>query len=144
MSRGTPSSRWRTARTSSRVRTTGRYGGRLGRTTSSSHGSSTPRTSRYRNSSPLKAWFWVDAATFPSTARDVRNSRSSVGAHLDWVALAMKDDVSLDPMNVRLLGTMAVVAGGGGGAGPGGKAGAAGRGRGGWPGRPAGAPPHLI
>ena len=36
----------RTARTSSRVRTTGRCWGRLARTTSSSHGSSTPSTSR--------------------------------------------------------------------------------------------------
>jgi len=43
----------------------GEMQGRLARTMSSSHGSSTASTSRYRNSTALRAWFWVEAATLP-------------------------------------------------------------------------------
>jgi hypothetical protein len=79
MIRGTPVSCCRTARVSSRVRTTGRYWGRLARTTSSSHGRSTPSTSRYRKSNALSAWFWVEAATLSRTASEDRNAEISAG-----------------------------------------------------------------
>lgn len=35
---------------------------------------STPSTSRYTNSSALKAWFCVETASFPSTANSLRNA----------------------------------------------------------------------
>jgi hypothetical protein len=55
MRRGVPSMRRSTARTSSRVKTTGNRCGRLARTISCIHGRSTSRTSPYRNSEALSA-----------------------------------------------------------------------------------------
>ena len=61
------------ARTSSRVRTTGKRTGRLARTMPPSQGRSTASTSRSRNRSALSAWFCVEAATSASVASEVRN-----------------------------------------------------------------------
>ena len=63
--------------TSRRESTVGTRAGRLARTTSSIHGRRIPSTSRYRNSSADRAWFWVLAATPPSTASVVRNRSTS-------------------------------------------------------------------
>ena len=88
-SQGVPR-RWSsTAATSSTVSTTGMRVGRLARTTSSSQGRSRPSTSLYRNSSALRAWFWVEALTWRSLARWVRKaltscSPSSSGWRLPW------------------------------------------------------------
>jgi len=79
--RVTPSRRPSTARTSSRVRTTGSRCGRFARTRSSSQGNSTPSTWRYRNNRALRAWFCVDAATLSRTASAVRNSVTSRQIH---------------------------------------------------------------
>jgi hypothetical protein len=63
--------------------------GHFARTTPSSQGRSISSTSLYRNRRALSAWFWVEAATCPSTARDVRNfmtsgARISAGWRLSW------------------------------------------------------------
>src|SRR5438093_3086834 len=116
MSRGVPSSRRSTARTSSRVRTTGKRCGRLARTISSIHGRSTARTSPYRKSRALNAWFCVDAATFPSTARELRKRVTSGRPHVGGVALVVEEDVAADPRDIGLLGAAAVMSGADGGA----------------------------
>jgi hypothetical protein len=36
-------------------------------------------TLRYRKSTALRAWFWVEAETLPFTASDVRNALTSAG-----------------------------------------------------------------
>ncbi|EXI70735.1 MAG: hypothetical protein AW07_03865 [Candidatus Accumulibacter sp. SK-11] len=75
--------------TSSGVRTTGKRLEAFADSTSSSQGSSLPSTSLYRKSSALFAWFCVDAATRPVTARWVRKdspSRAPIsrGCRLLW------------------------------------------------------------
>jgi hypothetical protein len=55
----------------------------------SSQGRSTSSTSRYRNRRALRAWFWVEAATWPSTAREERKRVTSgapisAGWRLAW------------------------------------------------------------
>ena len=66
---GTPSIRASKPATSSLVKTLGIRRLAAGRLMPSIHGKSMFRTSRYRNSKALLAWFWVDAATLPTTAR---------------------------------------------------------------------------
>ncbi len=73
-------------------------------------GRSTPRISRKRKSSALRAWSCVDATT-PLTNRERRRKgRDFYGAHLAGMALTMEEDVALDPVDVRLLSSTAVVA----------------------------------
>ena len=64
-----PSMRVSTARTSSRVSTTGRRFGTFACVTLSSQGNSTCNTSLYRNNSALLAWFCVEAETVRATAK---------------------------------------------------------------------------
>ena len=64
-----PLSSCSSARTCEGVRTTGSRRALFAPTTSSSHGSCTPSTTRYRNNSADLAWFCVDAATLRCTAR---------------------------------------------------------------------------
>src|SRR5437667_228403 len=54
-----------------------------------SAGRCTTSTTRYKNKSALSAWFWVGAATRPSTASEVRNRAASgapmsTGCCLAW------------------------------------------------------------
>src|SRR5262249_41055021 len=75
----------------------------------SCHGTSRSSTSRYRNRSALSAWFWVDAATRPSTGEPAEESRHLRRAYFRGMALAVKEDVPADPRDVRLFRPPAVV-----------------------------------
>ena len=77
MRRGVPCMAPRTASTSSRVRTRGTRTGRFARITPRTSPSSRPSTSWSRNRSALKAWFWVEALTWPFVARWVRKRATS-------------------------------------------------------------------
>ena len=59
------------ARTCCRVRSTGHRSGFLVRAMSSSHSRGRSRPALSRNGRELSAWFWVEAASFPSPARCV-------------------------------------------------------------------------
>jgi hypothetical protein len=74
---------------SCRLSTVGTRWGRLGRAARIDSLNSFPSACGQRNSSALKAWFWVDAATICSTARSVRKAsipRSPIawGCRLWW------------------------------------------------------------
>ncbi len=76
--------------TSARVSTTGSRGGRLGRCTPSSHASSRPSTSRYRNRIAESAWFCVAAATWRSAARWLRKAVTSASPIASGCRLPLK------------------------------------------------------
>ena len=54
-------------------------------------------------------WFCVLAATFPTTARSVRNTSISIAPHLTRVPHVVKQDIATNPADVRLLGADGVV-----------------------------------
>ena len=81
-----PVSRFMTAATSSRLSTTGTRVGTRARATRSISPTSMWRTSRYRNSSPLSAWFCVDALTRRRTASHVRNAETSAAPMVEGCA----------------------------------------------------------
>src|SRR5262249_25753195 len=87
----------------------GRCWGRLARTTSSSHGSSTRRISRLEEEQRVEGLVLGgrgDAVTDCERGQEGRDFRV---AHLRGMALAVEEDVALDPVDVRLLGPAAVV-----------------------------------
>src|SRR5947199_4121060 len=75
-SRVVPCIRPNTARTSSRVSTTGTRPGSFACTTPAGRANGRPNTSSYKNRRALAAWFWVVALT-PSSARLDRNRSTS-------------------------------------------------------------------
>src|SRR3989442_14800096 len=117
MSRAGPSSRPSTARTSSRVRTTGSRSGRRARTTSSSHGSCTPSTSRYRKSKCAQRLVLGGRGDVTVHGERRQEPCDLRRAHLGRVPLAVKEDVPPDPADVCVLGAAAVVASADGGPG---------------------------
>src|SRR3989454_1821467 len=111
MSRGGPSSRRSTARTSSRVRTTGKRCGRLARTISSIHGRSTARTSPYRKRRALNAWFLRGRGDLPLDGEGAQEARDFGRPHVGGVARVVEEDVAADPRDVGLLGAATVMSG---------------------------------
>ena len=57
-------------------------------------------TSLYKNSSALSAWFCVEAGTPPSRARCVEKSGHFRFRHLCWVAFAVKQNQTPDPVQI--------------------------------------------
>ena len=110
MSLGGPSSRWMRLRTSSRLRTTGRRSGRLARTMSSSQGSATPSTSRYRNSSALKRLILGGGGHVPLNRQRAQKSGDVRTAQLGGMPFAVEEDIPPDPGDIRLFRSPAIVA----------------------------------
>ena len=109
MSRGVPSMWWMTARTSSRLSTTGSRAGRLARTTSSSQGSSWSSTSpveEEERAERLVLRGGGDVVLHGERAEEFRHFRP---AHARRVALVVEQDEAADPSDVGLLGPPAEV-----------------------------------
>ena len=53
------------------------------------------------NLEALGAWFWVDAATFRSWARCVRNAVTSTAPHFLRMPLIVEEDKALDPAPIN-------------------------------------------
>ena len=109
MIRGTPFSRWRTARVSSRVRTTGRYCGRLARTTSSSHVHVEHLTiQKEQGAECLILGGGRDLVTHGQRGQEC----GDLGwAHVGGMPLVMEEDEPPDPVDVGFLGPPTVVPG---------------------------------
>jgi hypothetical protein len=95
-------------RLTSRLSTTGTRAGLLDRNRPASRPNFLSRNSWYENKSGQKAWFWVDAETFPDRTRGVRKAALSGRLFGPGVAFVETDETQ-NPVAVGSLGSHAVI-----------------------------------
>jgi hypothetical protein len=59
----------------------------------------------------LSAWFRVEAATWNFDRQTGNESLDFEGLHLSWTAFVMKKNVTPNPLDLGLFGTVGIMAG---------------------------------
>ena len=111
MSRGTPERCWRTARTSSRVSTTGKCTGPLGPDDLVEPGQVDAEHLAVEKEQGAQGLVLGGGGDLPLNSERGQECGDFRGAHFRRMTLAVEEYVALDPVDIGLLSASAVVAG---------------------------------
>jgi len=111
MSRGTPERCWRTARTSSRVSTTGKCTGPLGPDDLVEPGQVDAEHLAVEKEQGAQGLVLGGGGDLPLNGERGQECGDLRGAHLRRMTLAVEEDVALDPVHVGFLSAPTVAAG---------------------------------